>query len=539
MLHGRSSLKLATEYAMNQIVELKKIKDVPVVISDRSGLVIYANSCFLETYRWTEGLIGSSLNRIIPTAFHDSHNMGFSRFLITGKSRISDHVVEAAVVMGDGRTRWSKHLIIIEKTEDNFLIAAKLIPMDQAVAPTSVSKSPAPISLVIDELRETIGKMEVALSEIEDSIVWTDGVGEVRWCNKAFDQLIGKNHLSILGSDLSQLLPLKTRETAESDGEYPILRLLASKHNRGEFEAEIQGRMEILEISCSGFSLKDSQKYVILALRVVTRQRKMADALAASQQRMEQELQIGREIQMSLLPASLPEEPEFSVFALCQPAFEVGGDFYDHYFVKKNQLCFCIGDVSGKGVPAALFMSVAKTMIRNYAYGGKIGTADIVREANQRISAHNPASMFCSLFIAILDIKSGFLVYTNAGHNPPFLMNNDGSLELVKGKHGPVMGACDEIAYREETIQMKPGDTIIVYTDGVTEAIGQNGDWYTVDRLRDFLMGCQSASPSTIVTAVAADVEQFKGSAQQADDITMICLQYRGSTECNRHSRQA
>jgi len=109
----------------------------------------------------------------------------------------------------------------------------------------------------------------------------------------------------------------------------------------------------------------------------------------------------------------------------------------------------------------------------------------------------------------------------------------------VKGKHGPVMGACDEIAYREETIQMKPGDTIIVYTDGVTEAIGQNGDWYTVDRLRDFLMGCQSASPSTIVTAVAADVEQFKGSAQQADDITMICLQYRGSTECNRHSRQA
>ena len=160
----------------------------------------------------------------------------------------------------------------------------------------------------------------------------------------------------------------------------------------------------------------------------------MADALAASRKRMEQELQIGREIQMSLLPAALPEEPEFSVYALCQPAFEVGGDFYDHYFVKKNHLCFCIGDVSGKGVPAALFMSVAKTMIRNYAYGRKIGTADIVREANQRISAHNPANMFCSLFIAILDITTGSLVYTNAGHNPPFLMTSDGGLEAMKGK---------------------------------------------------------------------------------------------------------
>ncbi len=116
---------------MNKIDELKKIKNAPVIISDRSGIVIYANACFLETYQWTEELIGSSLNRIIPTAFHDSHNMGFSRFLITGNSRISDHVVEAAVVMGDGRTRWSKHLIMIEKTEDNFLIAAKLIPLDQ------------------------------------------------------------------------------------------------------------------------------------------------------------------------------------------------------------------------------------------------------------------------------------------------------------------------------------------------------------------------------------------------------------------------
>ncbi|NOR26854.1 MAG: SpoIIE family protein phosphatase [Desulforhopalus sp.] len=514
---------------MNKIDELKKIQDAPVVISDRSGLVVYANPCFFKTYQWTEELIGSSLNRIIPTAFHDSHNMGFSRFLVTGKSRISDHVVEAAVVMGDGRRRWTRHLIVVEKVDDNFLIGAKLIPVDQALAPpSSLSESQVPLLSVIDELRETIGKMEVALSEIEDAIIWTDGTGEIRWCNKAFDNLVGRSHLSILGSDLSELLPLKAQGISVDSTEEPIQQLLASEYNRREFEAELQGKLEILEISCSEFSLSDSQKSVILALRVVTQQRRMADALAASRKRMEEELQIGREIQMSLLPATLSEEPEFSLCALCEPAFEVGGDFYDHYFIRKNQLCFCVGDVSGKGVPAALFMAVAKTMLRDHAYGGKNRTAEIVRQVNQQISVHNPASMFCSLFIAILDIKSGLLVYTNAGHNPPFFKENEGSYELIKDKHGPVIGVSDEIVYDEGRIQMKPGDTILVYTDGVTEAIGPNDDFYTVERFRDFLEGEKLGEPPAVVSAVADDVRRFKGKAHQADDITLICLQYRG-----------
>jgi serine phosphatase RsbU (regulator of sigma subunit) len=370
--------------------------------------------------------------------------------------------------------------------------------------------------------------MEVALGEIEDSIVWTDGTGEVRWCNKAFDQLVGRNHLSILGSDLSGLLPLASPGVPVNSHEHPIQQLLASVHNRREFEVELQGKNEILEISCSEFSLRDHQQSIILALRVVTQQRRMADALAASRKRMEEELRIGREIQMSLLPPAMPDEPEFSVFALCHPALEVGGDFYDHYFIRKNRLCFCVGDVSGKGVPAALFMAVVKTMIRDYAYGGKNRTAEIVREANREINRHNPAGMFCSLFIGILDIKSGLLVYTNAGHNPPFFMKNGKSFELIKDRHGPVLGAFDEIMYHEGTIRMEAGDVLLLYTDGVTEAVGQNGDWYTVDRLRDFLEGEKLAAPSVMVPAVADDVKRFKGDAQQADDITLVCLQYQG-----------
>lgn len=514
---------------MHKIDELKKVKDTPVVISDRSGLVVYANACFFDIYHWTEDLLGSSLNRIIPTPFHDSHNMGFSRFLVTGKSRIADHVVEAAVVMGDGRRRWSKHLIVVERIGDNYLIGAKLIPLDQVPTPAPLHESHAPALPVIDELRQTIGKMEVALGEIEDAIVWTDGTGEVRWCNKAFDHLVGRNHLSILGSDLSGLLPLTAPEISLESPAHPIQQLLASEHNRQDFEAELQGRLEILEISCSEFSLRDSQKSIILAIRVVTQQRRMADALAASQKRMEEELQIGREIQMSLLPAALPEEPAFSIFALCHPALEVGGDFYDHYFIRKNRLCFCVGDVSGKGVPAALFMAVIKTMIRDYAYSGKNRTAEIARQANREINRHNPASMFCSLFIGILDIKSGLLVYTNAGHNPPFFMKNRSSFELLKDKHGPVLGAFDEIMYDEGTIQMEPGDVILVYTDGVTEALGQNGGWYTVDKLRGVLEEEKLGAPPVIVAAVTDDVKRFKGNAQQADDITLICLQYKGS----------
>jgi len=516
---------------MNKIDELKRIQDVPVVISDRSGLVVYANVCFLETYQWTEELIGSSLNRIIPTPFHDSHNMGFSRFLVTGKTRISEHVVEAAVVMGNGRKRWTRHLIVVEKVDENFLIGAKLIPVDQALEPSSfssTSESPVPLLPVIDELRETIGKMEVALSEIEDAIIWTDGTGEVRWCNKAFDNLVGRNHLSILGSDLSELLPLKSKGFSVGSTEKPFQQLLTSEYNRREFEADLQGKLEILEISCSEFSLSDSQKSLILALRVVTQQRRMADALAASRKRMEEELQIGREIQMSLLPATLSEEPEFSLCALCEPALEVGGDFYDHYFIRKNQLCFCVGDVSGKGVPAALFMAVTKTMLRDHAYGGRKRTAEIVRQVNQQISVHNPASMFCSLFIAVLDIKSGLLVYTNAGHNPPFFKENKGSYELIKDKHGPVIGVSDELVYDEGTIQMKPGDSILIYTDGVTEAMGPKEDFYTVERFTDLLEDEKLAAPAAVVSAVADDVRRFKGKAHQADDITMVCVQYKG-----------
>jgi serine phosphatase RsbU (regulator of sigma subunit) len=514
---------------MNKIDGLKKIQDAPVVISDRSGLVVYANRCFFETYQWSEELIGSSLNRIIPTAFHDSHNMGFSRFLVTGKSRISDHVVEAAVVMGDGRKCWTRHLIVVEKVDDKVLIGAKLIPVDQALAPSSSAvEAQVPLLPVIDELRETIGKMEVALSEIEDAIIWTDGTGEVRWCNKAFDNLVGRSHLSILGSDISELLPLKSQGISGDSTEEPIQELLASEYNRREFEAELQGKLEILEISCSEFSLSDSQKSVILALRVVTQQRRMADALAASRKRMEEELQIGREIQMSLLPDTLSEEPEYSLCALCEPALEVGGDFYDHYFVRRNQLCFCVGDVSGKGVPAALFMAVAKTMLRDHAYGKKNQTAEIVRQVNKQMSAHNPASMFCSLFIGILDIKSGLLVYTNAGHNPPFFKKNQGSYELIKDKNGPVLGVSEELVYDEGTIQMEPGDIILAYTDGVTEAIGSDDEFYTVDRFREFLEGQKLAEPSVVVSAVADDVRRFKGKARQADDITLICLQYKG-----------
>jgi serine phosphatase RsbU (regulator of sigma subunit)/PAS domain-containing protein len=514
---------------MNKIDELKIIQSAPVIISDRSGLVVYANECFLETYQWTEELIGSSLNRIIPTAFHDSHNMGFSRFLVTGKTRISEHVVEAAVVMGNGQKRWTRHLIVVEKIDDNFLIGAKLIPVDQLFEPSSASSEPpVPLLPVIDELRETMGKMEVALSEIEDAIIWTDGTGEVRWCNKAFDNLVGRSHLSILGSDLSKLLPLKSQGVSVDSTEQPFQQLLASESNRREFEAELQGKQEILEISCSEFSLSDSTKSLILALRVVTQQRRMADALAASRKRMEEELQIGREIQMSLLPAALSEEPEFSLCALCEPALEVGGDFYDHYFIRKNQLCFCIGDVSGKGVPAALFMAVTKTMLRDHAYGRKNRTAEIVRQVNQQISVHNPASMFCSLFIAVLDIKSGRLVYTNAGHNPPFFKENGGSYQLMKDKHGPVVGVSDKIVYDEGTIQMKPGDTILVYTDGVTEAMGPKDDFYTVERLTHLLEDKKMTTPDGVVSTVAEDVRRFKGQAHQADDITLICLQYKG-----------
>ena len=247
--------------------------------------------------------------------------------------------------------------------------------------------------------------------------------------------------------------------------------------------------------------------------------------------RMESELNIGRDIQMSMLPLAFPAFPErhdFDIHAALYPAQEVGGDFYDLFLIDDDHLCFCVGDVSGKGVPAALFMAVTKTLIKSRA-AADLSPANIVSHVNCEQSQGNDSCMFVTLFLAIVHLPSGDMVYSNAGHNPPYLCRASGELERLDNRHGPVIGAMEDLTYTESSLRLLPGDLVYLYTDGITEAMNSDRDLYGEQRLVSQLDDREYESAAAVVAVSVDDVWDFQGDAPQADDITVLATRYNGA----------
>ncbi len=250
-------------------------------------------------------------------------------------------------------------------------------------------------------------------------------------------------------------------------------------------------------------------------------------------ERMEGELNAAKEIQMSMLPLTFPpfpERSEFSVFATLAPAREVGGDLYDFFFIDEDRFCFCVGDVSGKGVPAALFMAVSKSLIKSRA-ANDLSPASIVTHVNNELGRDNDTSMFVTLFLGILDVKTGALTYTNAGHNPPYLLQEDGSVIQLDQLHGPVVAAMEGMVYGEDKRTVMPGDLLLMYTDGVTEAMDVNEKLYSGERLTSLLSSRQFESVEEIVDVTVSDVWNHQGDAEQADDVTVLAVRFFGEPE--------
>ena len=251
----------------------------------------------------------------------------------------------------------------------------------------------------------------------------------------------------------------------------------------------------------------------------------------SAKERMEGELNIGREIQLSMLPLEFPAFPhrkDFDVFATLEPAREVGGDFYDFFLVDEDHLCFCVGDVSGKGVPAALFMAVTKTLIKSRATND-LSPASILTHVNDELAYKNESAMFVTLWLAILDLQTGRFQYCNAGHNPPYLKRaGDGVLVRLDKRHGPVVGAMEGLAYGEDEADMEAGDVIFLYTDGVTEAMDPAGELYEESRLVSLLGSAEYQTVEEMVKASADDVWRFQAEADQADDVTVLAVHYYG-----------
>ena len=250
----------------------------------------------------------------------------------------------------------------------------------------------------------------------------------------------------------------------------------------------------------------------------------------AAKERIESELKIAHEIQASILPRVFPPFPdrwEFEVFASMDPAKEVGGDFYDFFLVDKDKLCFLIGDVSDKGVPAALFMMISRTLLKNQAMLG-LSPVEVLSRVNEIIVPDNNASMFVTVLCMVLDIKSGEVQCANAGHNPPLLCTAGEGFQYLEMPKGFVVGAMPSIKFEPRSFALKPGETLFLYTDGVTEATDTSNRMFGEGRLKNCLDSLKEEGLPQMINGVRSGIDIFTAGASRSDDITMLALRYHG-----------
>ncbi len=263
------------------------------------------------------------------------------------------------------------------------------------------------------------------------------------------------------------------------------------------------------------------------------RLKEAADTIRKQWELLEKELNAGNDIQMSMLRTDFPEPPKcqtVSLFASLEPAKEVGGDFYDFFFIDEHRLCINVGDVSDKGVPAALFMALTKALIKSRASEDP-SPASIVSHVNNEVSSQNEQNMFITAFVSILDVRTGELSFTNAGHNPPYIKTRDGATKRLAKRHGPVIGAMPKMTYGEEKVQLNENDYLFLYTDGVTEAMNSKKQLFSEKRLAKLLKDETFDSPHSIIDTVLADIKNFVAGADQSDDITVLTMKYLKSSK--------
>jgi sigma-B regulation protein RsbU (phosphoserine phosphatase) len=280
----------------------------------------------------------------------------------------------------------------------------------------------------------------------------------------------------------------------------------------------IQSSDEVGALTSSFHQMRDSLKVYVRDLEATTR----------AKERLESELQLARRIQIDMLPAASAGGKAgdgFELQAILEPARQIGGDLYEH-FHRDGKLTFVVGDVSGKGVGAALFMARAKTLFRAIA-AREPDPGEILRAVNRDLCEENEQGMFVTLFAGILDLATGELRYASAGHDPPVLLDGGGAApRFLTVDGGPVLGLLEASEYRAQRMTLAPGEALVLYTDGVSEALDPNGEFFTTDRLLELLAKTSPGPAAGIARAVYEAVKAFAGSAPQSDDITVMAVRY-------------
>jgi sigma-B regulation protein RsbU (phosphoserine phosphatase) len=290
--------------------------------------------------------------------------------------------------------------------------------------------------------------------------------------------------------------------------------------------ARVKSHIELKE---ARESLKNQNK--ILEQRVEERTREVIDLqrvefdLRAAQEKVENELNIAAQIQKSILPSNFPAFPEngeFDLYAMMSPAREVGGDFYDFFFIDDDHLAMIIADVSDKGVPAALFTMISRTILRSIVRQRK-SPSQVLTETNDLLCEENDTGMFVTVLIAYYHLHTGQFTYSNGGHNPALLFGSDGTSKELVRKHGPALGVRPGLTYQEDAETLEPGQFLVLYTDGVTEASSPQNELYGLDRFAKLVSSCKSLKLSQMFEHIDKDLKKFQ-QGNQFDDITVLAL---------------
>ncbi len=276
-------------------------------------------------------------------------------------------------------------------------------------------------------------------------------------------------------------------------------------------------------------NIRNTAEFDSLSTAINTTVDAMKDLIDQANKRIDDELQYAKDIQASSLPSVFPPYPdrkEFDIYALMDPAKQVGGDFYDFYLLDRHTLIFLVADVAGKGIPAALFMMKAKSILKTYATAG-IAIEDCFTNGNFNLCDGNDAGMFVTAWMGCLNTETGELIYSNAGHNKPLIRRKNGDFEFLQGPAGFVLGGMEGIAYKRQTITLEPGDEIFIYTDGVVEATNVNQELYGNDRLQNALNKHKEDNAMNLIDHIKEDVDAFYEGAPQFDDITMLSVKFK------------
>lgn len=488
-----------------------------VIVIDGKGVIREFNPSAEATFGYEASeVIGGKVDVLMPERHAKDHDSHLQRYHDTGEKHVVGRTREVEGLRKDG-TEFPLELHVGEaELEDEKLFVGIIRDITDRKRQEK-------------EIADNLSFVTTLVDSVPNPIFVKDNSGRYLNFNRAYEKAFGVKREDIIGKTVKELdfFPEAYRDIRHQE-DVALLRDGGSAHRETSVVLG-DGKEHDMLFWARAFDLSDGSRGGVLGVFVdISQQKELERQLAIANKRMGDELSIGRQIQMSMIPLTFPRFPEhkdLDVWAFIRPAREVGGDFYDFFMIDDRYFAFVIADVSGKGVPAALMMAVAKTLLKSRSQDTR-STASIISTTNNELSENNDDCMFITAFFGIIDTKTGILTYTNAGHNPPYLIKTDGTMQALDELHGPMVGVMPGTPYGEAQMQLDVDDKIVLYTDGVTEAFDSKGEDYGEARLEAYLKRSQKLGTKYLVESLVRDVDEFVGGAEQSDDITMFCLRY-------------